>query len=380
MAKTKRSPLEHRTNREKLPRGERAWVATGDGLALGYRRTAKGFGMWQARRWTPTGYTFATLGEADDLRESDGGGVLTYFQAVERARNWAADAAKPPPRPRYDVLAAFEDYARTKTANLPDPRSATVWRDLRTMAKHLSGEFLARDIDTLTTAEVERWRDALAVKPATKRRIYTVLAAALSNAHRLHRVGNPDTWRLVEPVKIPKARRARLFIPTEKEIAALLKACEPDFAALVRAAVITGMRYGELAALEVEDFDARKGVLALRVSKTGEREVVLSSAAVTFFAAQTKGKLLRARIFATAEGEHWGPSMQHRRMRAATSLRAFVFYSLRHYALSRQLAAGIPSALVAKNAGTSEAMLRAHYHKFIAEEDRTLFDRVPAIA
>jgi integrase len=173
--------------------------------------------------------------------------------------------------------------------------------------------------------------------------------------------------------------RARTFIPTEREVRDLIARCDPDFALLVRAAVLTGMRYGELTALEARDLDADKGTLNLRTSKTGEREVLLSTAAVAFFVEQASSKLPRAPMFTTAAGARWTPSLQSRRMRQASGLRAFVFYSLRHYSLSRQLAAGIPSALVAKNSGTSEQMLRQHYHKFIAE-DRSLFDRVSAIA
>jgi integrase len=208
--------------------------------------------------------------------------------------------------------------------------------------------------------------------------VATLLTATLNNAYRLHGVGDPSVWRRMKPIKIPKTTRSRLFIPTEQEVKDLIAKCEPDFVLLVRAALLTGARYGELTALEARDFDSAKGTLDVR-GKTGERTMMLSSAAVAFFSARAKGKLPRAKVFTTAEGGPWLKSMQHRRMRAATSIRPFVFYSLRHYALSRQLSAGIPSALVAKNAGTSEAMLRAHYHKFIAE-DRSLFDRAPAIA
>ncbi len=355
--------------RENLPKRQAPyWRTIRRGQALGYRKTKAG-GTWLARAFVGGKMPHKTLGAEVDF---------TYEQALDAAEIWWRTITSGAPR-GYDVLAALEDYARTKSANVDDPRSATVWRDLTTLGKHLSGECLGRELAELTTAELERWRDALPVKPATRRRVYTILAAALSNGYRLHGAGDPSVWRRVKAVKIQKVTRSRLFIPTEQEIKALLAKCEPDFAALVRAAVLTGCRYGELAALEVSDFDHAKGVLTLTVSKTGAREMMLSSAAVAFFTEQTKGKLPKARIFTTAEGGPWEKSMQHRRMRAATPIRPFVFYSLRHYALSRQLAAGIPAALVAKNAGTSDAMLRQHYHKFIAE-DRSLFDRVTAMA
>ena len=207
-----------------------------------------------------------------------------------------------------------------------------------------------------------------------------MLAAALSNAHRRGRGGDPKEWRSVQHVKVKTQQRSRLFIPTDKELAALLAKVDTDFGALVRAAVLTACRYGELCGALVEDFDADKGELHIRRSKTGERTMLLSSAAVAFFREQVKGKTSRAPIFSTADGQPWKPSMQHRRMRDATPIRSFVFYSFRHLSLSRQLAAGIPSALVAKNAGTSEAILRQHYHKFLGEQDRSVFDRVALLA
>jgi integrase len=336
------------------------------GLSIGYRSTS---GAWSARIFARGELHYRDLGSEAELSYAD-----ALDKAEQEYRRLRGDAPI-----GYDVLAALEDYARTKTANLPKPETALVWDDLRVLAKHISGELLGRPLEELKTGDLERWRDSLPVKPATRRRVYNVLAAALSNAYRLHGSGDPAAWRRVKRIEIPKAKRSRLFIPNEAELASLIEKCEADFALLVKAATLTGMRYGEIAALEVRDFDPEDGVLALRVSKTGERNVLLSSAAVAFFKEHAKGKTPRARIFTTAAGEPWQASMQHRRMRAATKIRAFVFYSLRHYALSKQLAAGIPSALVAKNAGTSEEMLRQHYHK-IVPADRSIFDRVEVAA
>jgi integrase len=353
--------------RARLPvRGQPYWRPVRRGLAVGFRTSAR---TWIARAFARGKILHKRLGEEVDL---------SYEEALEKAEAWFRQVRGDAPL-GYDVLTAIEDYARTKTENISRAEQSRVWADLRVLTKHIRGELLKREVAELNTDELERWRDSLRVKPATRRRVFTVLAAALTNAHRLHGIGDLTTWRRVKAVKVPKLERARLFIPTNAEVAALLEKSEPDFALLVRGALYTGMRYGELTALEVRDFDPARGTLSLRVSKTGERDVLLSSPAVQFFKDCVKGKLARAPIFTTADGENWRPSMQHRRMRAATKIRAFVFYSLRHCALSRQLSAGIPSALVAKNAGTSEAMLRAHYHK-IVPADRSLFDRVQALA
>ena len=229
----------------------------------------------------------------------------------------------------YDVSAAIKDYAATKTemADGDERALALVKGDLQVLAKHISRELLATRVADIKTGVLEDWLKTIKRSGGSKRRVYTVLAAALSNAHRRGRGGDPKEWRNVQHIKVKKQQRSRLFIPTDKELASLLAKVDTDFGALVRAAVLTACRYGELCGALVEDFDADKGELHIRRSKTGERTMLLSSAAVAFFRDQVKGKTSRAPIFSTADGQPWKPSMQHRRMRDATPIRGFVFYS-----------------------------------------------------
>ena len=364
--------LDRKKDRESLPKdGSIVYepVRHRRGLSMGYRAST---GSWFARAFAHGKNHYENIGNETDLN---------YDEALEKAEPWFKRVRGDAPI-GYDVLNAIEDYAATKAelADRDERALALLEGDLRVLTKHVTGELLSTRIDDVKTGVLEDWLKKIKRKGGSKRRVFTVLAAALSNAHRLGRGGDPKEWRNVEHVRVKKQERSRLFIPTEKELADLLAKVEPDFGALVRAAVLTGCRYGELCGALVEDFDADKGELHIRRSKTGERTMLLSSAAVALFRQQVKGKTSRAPIFSAADGQPWKASMQHRRMRDATPIRAFVFYSLRHLALSRQLAAGIPSALVAKNAGTSELILRQHYHKFLGEQDRSIFDRVALAA
>ena len=64
---------------------------------------------------------------------------------------------------------------------------------------------------------------------------------------------------------------------TEAECVRLVNACPADFRQMVSAALLTGCRYGELAALRVRDFNPDAGVLTIRTSKSGKaRHVVLT--------------------------------------------------------------------------------------------------------
>ena len=83
----------------------------------------------------------------------------------------------------------------------------------------------------------------------------------------------------------------------------LVNACKPAFRNLVRGALLTGCRYGELTALHVADFNADAGVLTVRESKGGKpRHVVLTDEGQRLFATLTAGKLGNQPIFARADG------------------------------------------------------------------------------
>jgi integrase len=51
----------------------------------------------------------------------------------------------------------------------------------------------------------------------------------------------------------------------------LVNSSDPDFRPLVRAALFTGCRYGELCALKVGDFDHENETLVIRQSKSRRR-------------------------------------------------------------------------------------------------------------
>ena len=65
----------------------------------------------------------------------------------------------------------------------------------------------------------------------------------------------------------------------------------PDFRALVTAALLTGCRYGELAAMTVDDFNPDAGTVRVRASKSGKpRHVVLTQEGRDFVARLAAGK------------------------------------------------------------------------------------------
>src|SRR5437868_10746723 len=95
--------------------------------------------------------------------------------------------------------------------------------------------------------------------PISANRTLTVLKAALNMAWREHPKAVPSNgeWRRVEPFENVEAARIRYLSVVEAK--RLINGCNPDFRKLVQGGLQTGARYGELAALQVHDFNPDAG-------------------------------------------------------------------------------------------------------------------------
>lgn len=151
---------------------------------------------------------------------------------------------------------------------------------------------------------------------STANRVLTILKGALNHAHREGKCASDDAWRTVRPFR--EADAARLRYLSDAEARRLTNACPADFRALVTGALLTGCRYGELAAMTVEDFNSDAGTLRVRISKTGKpRHVVLTDEGRDFVAQRAAGKHGSARLFLRGNGKAWGKSEQQRPLSAA---------------------------------------------------------------
>src|SRR5262249_49459930 len=123
--------------------------------------------------------------------------------------------------------------------------------------------------------EIEDDDEARRRRKASANRVLTILKAALNRAWRDGKIPSDGAWRQVEPFEEADAARVR-YLQIE-ECIRLINASQSEFRSLVRAALLTGCRYGELAALEVHDFNRDVGTLHIRTSKSGKgRHVFLT--------------------------------------------------------------------------------------------------------
>jgi len=288
MAKVRPS-LESKTSRAKLaPKKAPYLISLQPRLSLGYYRSPKGQGTWHASL-NPSkgkgGWKRITLGYADDLLDADGEGVLNYTQAQAqaKARNWAQAIDEGTPleavtgRDRsapYTVGDAWEDYIQhAKSRGVKGVKIMT-----QTWEAHIRPTFGATVVKVLTRKMIDEWKHKLAETPRrstgkkreevahqeaaktedekrarkdSANRILTNLKAALNHGLDMGHPGIPESapWRLVAPFAKTTACRVRVLSVTEQR--QLVAACSTAFEPLVRGALYTGARYGELIKVRV---------------------------------------------------------------------------------------------------------------------------------
>ena len=403
------SNLETRTARNRLkPVHKPYYRLIEPGLHLGYRRLASGPGTWVVRRYVGAGrYTVKNLpigdGQlviADDYADADGRGVLSFAQAQTRARAQGANGADHGP---YTVDAAGDDYlAYLRNEGRDDAaiRDAT-WR-IDAFIRPALGKF---KVASLTPAQLRTWRADLAkaaprlrtksdekqkhreganarARKSTANRILTTLKAMLNHAFDEEKVSSNKPWgRRLKAFESADAARVRYL--TIAEAKRLMNACDEDFRKLVQGALLSGGRYGQVAALRVSDFNPSVGTIDFRSRKGKGKEkaysCVLTDEGIRFFRQACAGRAGDDLIFTKDNGEPWEKSHQARPMAEAckrASIKPEIgFHGLRHTWASHAVMNGTPLMVVARNLGHADGrMVEKHFShlapSFIADAIR----------
>jgi integrase len=399
MARTlKDAKLDTRAARQRLKQQrEPHWRSLSEGLAVGYRKGAKG-GTWIGRHYSQEhGRRYQALGTADDVVDADGVHVLAWEQAQEKFREWIAglakqDAGEPQLGP-YAVKNAIEDYLawlEGNGKNTSDSRCKAEARILPTLG-HL-------ECSQLTSDQIEKWLSDIANAPAllrsregakerntrpldkndpeavrrrkaTANRLWTILRAALNRAWRKRKIASDAEWKRVKT--FDDADGVRLDYLSIVEATRLLNACNPEFRPLVQAGLLTGARYGAIAKLVVSDFDPDAGTVRLQTRKgKGKLKIYfchLTPEGVAFFKAAVAGRNdPTGPIFRKADDSLWGASHQKRPMADAVKNanigRKITFHHLRHTWASHAVMNGTPLVVVAGNLGHADTrMVEKHY-------------------
>src|SRR5262249_41491707 len=196
-------------------------------------------------------------------------------------------------------------------------------------------------------------------------RIWGMLRAALNFCFQEGHVASDAAWRKVKPFEGVNAARLRYLNVAEAQ--RLINAADPEFAPIVRGALESGMRYGELCRSMIADYNRDAGTLFVQRSKSGKsRYVTLTVDGIEFFNSVCAGRLGHERIFTRLDGSPWGVAHQGRFMKEACARAMIVppisFHALRHTWASLAIMGGMPLLVAARNLGHRDIrMLEQHY-------------------
>jgi integrase len=373
-------------------RREPYWRSISEGAAIGYRKGAKG-GTWIGKHYdAETGRRYRALGTVDDVADADGTHILSFAQAQEAARRWMGDLARQDAGEAdsgpYSVSAALDDYV----ADYKRRGGKAVERLEWTINAHIRPTFGDVLVARLTRSRIEGWLDALVAKAprlrtkegkpqrhrdmpkgkeglrqrrSTANRVLTVLKAALNLAYQRRRAPGREAWQTVKPFR--EADSAKVRYLSEDDAHRLVNACPSDLRALVTAALLTGARYGELAALTAADFDGTSGTLHIPRSKGGRaRHVPLTDEASKFFTRAAVGKNRDDLMFTRKSGDAWGRSHQFRPLKEACTVAKIKpwigFHVLRHTFASRLAMKGVSMAVIASALGHADQRISERHY------------------
>ena len=388
--------INSRTARAKLkPSPQPIYADLGAGLHVGYRK-GQNKGAWVVRYGKP--YKVETFAEADDVSPSNKTSILTFDEAVERARGRAQLLAAKASGAGTTVAEAVETYVNARLTR--DAQSS-----VRSKMKHvLEDEIAAVQLAALSADDLVAWRDRLRVAPTSKRRVANDFRASLNTVARRFRKVLPtgfettirDGFRFASG-GAAVARDKQIL--SDADIRALIEAAWQidakeswgnELARLIVAMAATGSRFSQLVRCRVVDLQIAEQRLMVPVSKKGggprqitHTPIQLGADVIDALTPATFGRPGSDMLFLRPKWRRipggpgfgrlevygkfpWSASSEfskvwRRVVKQAKLSPAIVSYSLRHSSVVRGLRAGLPVQLVAKLHDTSSQMLKSHY-------------------
>jgi integrase len=193
----------------------------------------------------------------------------------------------------------------------------------------------------------------------------------LNKAFQDELVADDSAWRKVKPFKGADEPVIRFLTPAEAT--RLTNAAPLPFRHLVAAALQTGARYSELAAVAAGDFNTTTQSVYFKPGKSGKaRHVPLTAEGVALFQRLTAGKPASARVFAREDGEPWGKNHQVRPLALASAKAkiapAVTFHELRHTYASALAQRGVDLLAISKLLGHADTRITSRHYAHLCDD------------
>ena len=319
-------------------------------------------------------------------------GSYKYAQRERTKLQAAADAGMLPADPAQMTVG---EYLTTQLDSAHDvsPKTLERYRELAT--KYVAPHVGQIKLQKLRPEHLDTWHATLLAKGLAARTVghaHRVLSRALKRA-----VENGTLARNIAAIRRPprvEAKEIEILSPALAK-AVLEALVDHPLHSIVSLALATGMRRGELLALQWSDVDLNKGVLrversveeteaGLRVkppkTKRGRRNISLPIDTVTMLREHRKGQIeLRLRlgqggapvlVFSDVEGGMLYPdaiSRQWANVIRAKRLPLVPFHALRHTHASTLIASGVDILTVSRRLGHSKAAITLDVYGHLVE-------------
>lgn len=247
---------------------------------------------------------------------------------VQVAENRILDVVARPKTGFEQLCKAYMEYAKVnKRSWSRDDLS------IRTLGRWFAGMKLAE----ITALAIEKYKNDRSheVKPATINRELACLKHMFNKAIQWGMARtNP-----VRSVKMLRENNRRLRYLTEEEAQRLVDECADHIKPIVVTALYTGMRSGEILNLKWEDVDLGHGLIYIQNSKSGSREVPISTRIVELLRELHRRSQY---VFACESGRpRRGVRKGFESALRRAGIRDFTFHDLRHTFASHLVMSGV---------------------------------------
>jgi integrase len=386
--------IDSKTARSRLEVGKYHTEKIDKNVYLFYRRALAGGGTWTARTWARDKFINRLIGSADDRAAANGVSTLSYAQAREAALRWRdslvrTKAGIEAPITVAEAAALYVAWRKENRKQAVDAESV--------INAHILPAFGDRIVASLTKTELQDWLEKVAATPArlrvkngikaarhapapvgadavrarraTANRCWANFRAVLGYAFKKGRVKDDAPWRQVERFRNVDEPRIRFL--TDAEAHALIAHCSPDLGRLVRGALSTGCRFGELTALRVGDVNLATKQVYIALAKGGKpRHIPLNDDGVAFFRDVIRDRDAQALVFVKADGQSWKKN-HHVRALGEAAERAKIapvgFHQLRHSYASALARAGVDLLTISKLLGHADTRITSRHYAHLCD-------------
>ncbi len=311
-------------------------------------------GSWQAlvkkKGFGQIGRTFDTKAEAEAWAKITEAEMVrgVYFSRKEAESTTLSEALD-----RYE-----REISSIKKGHLQEKKRIRSWK---------SHPLAKRFLSTVQGKDIAAWRDAR-IKSGSSANTVRLDLAVISHLFEIARKewGMEGLHNPVKAIRMPSppAGRDRRLGPGELE--RLLESSSEEMCQVVRFALETAMRRGEIAGMTWEMVDIKKRTVTLPETKNGQKRIVpLSSVAVTIL----KERLNTRRI----DGKVWdigldAISQDFAKVCQKAGVSGLHFHDLRHEATSRLFEKGFDTMEVRTITGHKTLQMLARYTHLRAED------------